>query len=187
MPEHLHHRAASIMFSHRGCIRKCDFCAVPKLEGKPFQIRPNSRIAHLVHEDHKRVILWDNNVLGESHWRDLFAELRELNVEVDFNQGLDARLVTEEVAHELITLKIPTIRFAYDFPGMRKGMERAIRNLERAGLRKKSHRYAHICCYVLYNYRDTPEEFIRSGPGPSGMGDRCIPDAVSASEWRACA
>ena len=46
--------------------------------------------------------MWDNNVLGESHWRDLFAELKELKVEVDFNQGLDARLVTEEVAEALV-------------------------------------------------------------------------------------
>ena len=105
-------RAASIMFSHRGCIRKRDFCAVPKLEGKPFQIRANSRIAHLIEPEHRRVILWDNNVFGERHWRELFAELRGLNVEVDFNQGLDARLVSEEVAHELTSLNILTIRFA---------------------------------------------------------------------------
>src|SRR5262249_52394725 len=160
VPEWHRDRAASIMFSHRGCIRKCDFCAVPKLEGKPFQIHLNSRIAHLVHRDHKRVILWDNNVLGESHWRDLFAELRELKVEVDFNQGLDARLVTEEVAHEIKTLHIPTIRFAYDFPGMRKGMERAIQHLLRAGIGRSSRRFSHICCYVLYNYRDTPEDLF---------------------------
>jgi hypothetical protein len=158
VPEWHQQRAASIMFSHRGCIRKCDFCAVPKLEGKPFQVRPNSRIAHLVHPSHKRVILWDNNVLGESHWRELFAELRELKAEVDFNQGLDARLVTEEVAAELTSLNMPTIRFAYDFPGMQKGMQRAVTNLRAAGL--SNHRFNHICCYVLYNYRDTPEDLF---------------------------
>jgi hypothetical protein len=97
-------------------------------------------------------------VLGESHWRDLFTELRELKVEVDFNQGLDARLVTEEVAHELTSLNIPTLRFAYDFPGMQKGMHRAILNLKKAGL--SSHRFGHICCYVLYNHRDTPEDLF---------------------------
>lgn len=160
VPDWHRDRAASIMFSHRGCIRKCDFCAVPKLEGKPFQIHRNSQITHLVHPDHKRVILWDNNVLGESHWRGLFAELRELKVEVDFNQGLDARLVTEEVAQEIKTLNLPTIKFAYDFPGMRKGMERALHNLNRAGIVRKSHRFSHICCYVLYNYRDTPEDLF---------------------------
>jgi hypothetical protein len=173
VPEWHRDRAASIMFSHRGCIRKCDFCAVPKLEGKPFQIRPNSRIAHLVHPAHKRVILWDNNVLGESHWRDLFAELKELKVEVDFNQGLDARLVTEEVAEALTGLNIPTIRFAYDFPGMQKGMKRAIINLRTAGL--SSHRFSHICCYVLYNYRDTPQDLFERVRDLLGWGIAAYP------------
>lgn len=158
VPEWHRKRAASIMFSHRGCIRRCDFCAVPRLEGKPFQSRQSNGIGHLIHENHKRVILWDNNVLGEAHWRDLFAELRELDVEIDFNQGLDARLVTEEVALQLTNFRMPTIRFAYDFPGMRKGMARAVENLRAAGLSPR--RLSHICCYVLYNYRDTPEDLF---------------------------
>jgi hypothetical protein len=158
VPEWHRSRAASILFSHRGCIRKCDFCAVPKLEGKPFQIRASSGIGHLVHPNHKRVILWDNNVLGESHWRDLFDELKALKVEVDFNQGLDARFVTEDVALALAGLHIPTIRLAYDFPGMQKSLQRALNNLKQAGL--TGNRIRHICCYVLYNYRDTPEDLF---------------------------
>lgn len=158
IPEWHHGRAASILFSHRGCIRKCPFCAVPKLEGKPFQIRATTRIKHLVHPDHKRVILWDNNILGEPHWREVFAELRELDVEVDFNQGLDARLITPEVAAELVGLRMPAIRMAYDFPTMRKSMLNALANLEAAGL--SGRRFNHICVYVLYNYKDTPEELF---------------------------
>jgi len=157
-PEWHRDRAASILFSQRGCIRKCPFCAVPKLEGKPFQIRPTSRVRHLIHDDHKRVILWDNNILGESYWRDVLAELRELDVEVDFNQGLDARLVTEEVAAVLASVRIPAIRLAYDFPTMRKSMQRAITNLKNAKLGR--HRFGHICVYVLYNYEDTPEDLF---------------------------
>jgi hypothetical protein len=160
VPEWHRDRAASILFSQRGCIRQCPFCAVPKLEGKPFRSRPNSRVHHLVHPDHKRIILWDNNVLGESNWREIFAELREIDADVDFNQGLDARLITKEVAHELTGLRIPTIRMAYDFPKMHKAMCRAIDNLRAAGL--SSHRIGHICVYVLYNYEDdTPEDLFR--------------------------
>src|SRR6267143_4767637 len=48
IPEWHQDRGASIMFSHRGCIRSCSFCAVPALEGKPFQIRPTTRVRHLV-------------------------------------------------------------------------------------------------------------------------------------------
>jgi hypothetical protein len=158
VPEWHSGAAASVMFSSRGCIRKCDFCAVPKLEGKPFQIRNSTAVRHLVHPDHRRVILWDNNVLGEPRWRDVIAELKELDVEVDFNQGLDARLVTEEVAAALTDLRIPTIRLAYDYPGMRKSIQRAVVNLRAAGLSNR--RFRHISSYVLYNHRDTPEDLF---------------------------
>jgi hypothetical protein len=67
-------RQASIVFSNRGCVRTCGFCAVPKLEGKPFKSRPTTRIRHLIHPKHRRVILWDNNILGETHWREVFDE-----------------------------------------------------------------------------------------------------------------
>lgn len=160
VPDWHKNRAASILFSSRGCIRKCGFCSVPKLEGKPFQIRATTRVKHLVHPDHKRVILWDNNILGESQWNDVFSELKELNLEVDFNQGLDARLITEEVAHALTGLRLPTIRMAYDFPQMRESIRRAISNLKAAGLTDRQMRYT--SCYVLYNYKDTPEDlFVR--------------------------
>ena len=114
---------------------------------------------HLIADGHKRVILWDNNILGESHWREVVAELRDLNLEVDFNQGLDARLVTEEVAAHLRGVNIPTIRLAYDFVKMRDAVERAVRFLKKAGLTNR--RYRHICCYVLYNYKDTPLDLYR--------------------------
>jgi hypothetical protein len=150
-------RKASVLFSCRGCIRTCGFCAVPKLEGKPFVARPTTRIKHLVHPTHARVILWDNNILGESHWREVFDELKELDVEADFNQGLDARLTTEEVAARICEIKLPMVRLAYDFVGMRHAIREAVLNLKRCLTER---RYRHICCYVLYNYKDTPNDLF---------------------------
>jgi hypothetical protein len=158
VPEWHGERAASILFSSRGCVRSCSFCAVPALEGKPFQSRPSTRIKHLVHPDHKRVIMWDNNILGEAHWPDVAAELQDMQVEVDFNQGLDARFITDKVAATLKGLNIPTIRLAYDFATMRKSLMKAISALRGAGL--STRRYGHICTYVLFNYKDTPEELF---------------------------
>jgi len=103
------------------------------------------------------VILWDNNILGESHWSEVFSELKELGVEADFNQGLDARLMTEAVARGLAGIKLPTIRLAYDFVSMREQIMKAVTIL-RANL--PSRRYRHICCYVLYNYKDTPKDLF---------------------------
>ena len=159
VPEWDSRRAASILFTHRGCIRTCSFCAVPALEGKPTQVRPTTRVKHLIAPSHKRAILWDNNILGESHWREVINELRDLHLEVDFNQGLDARLVTEEVATLLRGLNVPTIRLAYDFVNMGNAVHRAVDLLKNAGLTNR--RYRHICCYVLYDYRDTPTDLYK--------------------------
>src|SRR5216683_1249459 len=76
---------SSILFASRGCIRRCGFCSVPKLEGRPSALKYT--IKHLVYpghpkterccerKHHTRVILWDNNILGNNNWRELFSEL----------------------------------------------------------------------------------------------------------------
>lgn len=144
--------ASSILFSHRGCIRKCPFCAVPSMEPR---IVAKKSIRHLIHPEHKKVILWDNNILGTASWRDIIAELKNMNLPADFNQGLDARLITEEVAHELRGLRISPIRMAYDLLGERKALEKTIPALERAGFRRRR-----MIVYVLYNYEDSPDDFL---------------------------
>ena len=144
---------SSIMFGTRGCIRKCAFCAVPKLEGKTWG--PATGVKDLIHPDHKKVILWDNNILGVDNWREVVSDLKERNVIVDFNQGLDARLINEEVAKVLGGLRIRPIRMAYDIPSERRALERAIPALESAGFNR---RQMHV--YTLYNFMDTPDEFL---------------------------
>ena len=144
---------SSIMFGTRGCIRKCAFCAVPRLEGKTKG--PAQSIKDLVHEDHGRVVLWDNNILGVPNWEEVVSELRSLDVEIDFNQGLDARLINKEVAQKLSGLRIRPIRMAYDMPNEKAALERAIPALEEAGFNR---RRMHV--YTLYNFLDTPEDFL---------------------------
>ena len=144
---------SSILFATRGCIRKCAFCAVPRLEGKTWG--PATGIADIVNPEHKKVVLWDNNILGVPNWVDVVAELKRMNVQVDFNQGLDARLIDKDVANELSGLRISPIRMAYDIPSERKALERAIPALEAAGFGRRQ-----MIVYTLYNFTDTPEEFF---------------------------
>jgi hypothetical protein len=143
----------SILFASRGCIRKCGFCSVPKLEGPPADIKEG--IASQVWPNHSRVILWDNNILGNWNARIVLEELVRLGKEVDFNQGLDARLITTEVAELLSHIHTKTIRLAYDYPGIRAGVKRGIDRLTEAGVSKKK-----IVVYTLYNYIETPEQFL---------------------------
>ncbi|MEO0074018.1 MAG: hypothetical protein ABIK43_05105 [candidate division WOR-3 bacterium] len=143
---------ASIVFSTRGCIRNCPFCSVKKLEPK-FTARRSIR--RLVQPQHKRIIFWDNNILASPYWRDIFAELAELGKPVDFNQGLDARLLNEEVLTEMRRFRVPVVRLAYDCAGIRAPLQRAIELLRAYGYNGRR-----IVVYVLHNYQDTPDEFF---------------------------
>ena len=156
------------MFGTRGCIRKCAFCAVPRLEGKTSG--PAEGIRGLVNPGHEKVVLWDNNILGVPNWLDVVAELKELDVEVDFNQGLDARLITEDVAQELKGLRIRPIRLAYDLLSERNALQRAIPALAAAGFRRKK-----IVVYALFNFRDTPEDFLARVIDLLTWGVACYP------------
>jgi hypothetical protein len=142
----------SIVFSHRGCTNKCPYCAVPILEPERTPVKS---IRHLIHPEHRKVILWDNNTLGMSGWRDLIAELKSLQISVDFNQGLDAEFISEEVASELCGLNINPIRMAYDTLRKRRYLEKAMPILERAGFNRRR-----MIVYALYNWVDTPEQFL---------------------------
>ena len=71
---------------------------------------------------------------------------------IDFNQGLDARLATEENMAQLAQLNIRPLRIAFDHYEQRGIYERAIRLAAKFQIRNMSN-------YVLYNFHDTPEEF----------------------------
>ncbi len=142
----------SIIFASRGCVRRCGFCSVPKLEGRPQALKYGIR--HLIWPNHTKVILWDNNILGNANWRAIFDELANINREVDFNQGLDARLVTDEVAEKLAKLKFHDIRLAYDYRGIGPFVKRALERIEAAGIPRRR-----VVVYTLYNYIDDPENF----------------------------
>lgn len=155
----------SILFASRGCVRRCGFCSVPKLEGRPSAFQYSIR--HLVYpghiksvnccrkKHHTRIILWDNNILGNPNWKPLFDELGELGLTTDFNQGLDARLVTKEVAEKIVKMRMEVIRVAYDYHGIGPYVKRAIEFLKEAGVNPRK-----IISYTLFNYVDTPQDFF---------------------------
>lgn len=90
----------SLGFLTRGCPNKCSWCFVPKREGN---IRPHSDIMEFLR--HQEVVCMDNNVLAISHGHDQIDKLARLGVKVDFNQGLDARLIDDHAAKRLSRLK----------------------------------------------------------------------------------
>ena len=152
---------ASILFTSRGCIRKCPFCIVPKLEGK---IRSNiSDVQSHVYPGHKRIILWDNNFFDSPRWKDALIELKDIGLKIDFNQGLDARLINEETVQFLSELNVPIFRMAYDLKEERNNIIKSFDLFSDYGIRKRN-----IFIYTLYNFyieqsllSDTPEDFLQ--------------------------
>ena len=143
----------SILFASRGCPNRCPFCAVPRLEGRLNSCKES--IKHLVYPGHNRIILWDNNILASPSWGSVVAEAIQLGIAVDYNQGLDAKLVTPEIAETVSKLKMPCVRLAYDFKAKSKYVKNAIELLTSNGIRGRE-----IFVYVLYNFNDTPDDFF---------------------------
>ena len=89
--------AQSIGFTQRGCRLRCGFCVVPRKEGA---VREEATIADIWRGDPwpREVLLLDNDFFGQAHWRDRIAELRDGHFKVSFNQGINARMLTDETA-----------------------------------------------------------------------------------------
>lgn len=98
-------------FLTRGCPRGCDFCIVEKKEG-----RCSVKVADLSEfwRGQKKIVLCDPNILACKDWKNLLQQLSDCGAEVDFNQGLDVRLMTEEKIAILNQIKIKEIHFAWD-------------------------------------------------------------------------
>lgn len=82
------------------------------------------------------LILMDNNVLASEYGLQQIEKIVKLKLRVDFNQGMDARLVTDDIASLLAKVKwIKRIRFGCDTPNQISECERAISLLEKYGYR----------------------------------------------------
>jgi hypothetical protein len=98
-------------FLTRGCPRGCAFCIVGKKEGLCSR-----KVADLTEfwRGQRNIVLNDPNILACKEWKDLLGQLEESRAKIDFNQGLDARMLTEEKCEAIARLRISEIHFAWD-------------------------------------------------------------------------
>lgn len=102
-------------FLTRGCPNRCKWCVVPIKEGN---IHPYMDIDEIT-QDGKRpnAILMDNNILACDYGLEQIEKIIKKKYRVDFNQALDARLVTDEIARLLAKVHwLCAIRFGCDTP-----------------------------------------------------------------------
>lgn len=118
-------------FLTRGCPNKCKWCIVPKKEGA---IRPYMDVDDIAVDGRTNLILMDNNILASPYGIEQIRKIIERGYRVDFNQALDARLVTDEVAQLLAQVKwIKRIRFGCDTKAQIAQCDRAIERINSHG------------------------------------------------------
>lgn len=121
-------------FLTRGCPNRCPWCVVPRKEGA---IVPYMDVDEIAIEGRHKLVLMDNNILAAGDYAvEQLHKIIKRGYRVDFNQALDARLVTEDFAKLLAQVKwldSNRIRFGCDTHGQIDDCEEAIERLERNG------------------------------------------------------
>lgn len=162
-------RDAYFGYASRGCVRKCHFCGVPKLEGAQREMPPLTELVDGISRrfgEKKDLILMDNNITASARYREVIAEIRDLGFErgatltrdgrtmqrrVDFNQGVDARILAQSPVYlrEMAKVCISPLRIAFDHMGVRRVYETSVEMAADNDIRSLSN-------YMLYNFMDTP-------------------------------
>ncbi len=163
-----------ITYATRGCIRKCKFCAVPIIE----PIFTNSiSIAKQVKSikdnfgEKRHLLLLDNNILASEEFPRIIDEIKSIGFErgakyilningkkvylnryVDFNQGIDLRLLTKEKMRLLSEIAIKPLRIAFDNIKYKNIYIEKLKLAAEHGVKTLSN-------YILFNFKDTPEDF----------------------------
>ena len=140
-------------FLTRGCPNNCPFCIVSDKEG-----RKSCKVADLDQwwSGQKQIILCDPNLLACKDHMELLEQMAESKAWIDINQGVDARLLTEQNIETLNKLKINNIHFAWDLMDRSESVLRGLDLYRKLG--KKTKHGSHGTVYVLTNFNTTMEE-----------------------------
>jgi hypothetical protein len=159
---------AYLGYTTRGCVWKCEFCAVKRFEPKYIPYIDIKKIINGVIDKYgakQNLLLMDNNVLASSQFDHIIDDIKALGFVngatfgktkrkriVDFNQGLDAKFLTEEKMKRLAEIPLDPMRIAFDDIGYKSTYIKAVRLAHKYGQKNMSN-------YILYNFKDSPDDF----------------------------
>lgn len=143
----------SIGFSQRGCRLRCGFCVVPRKEGS---VRYEQSITDIYRgaPEPREIILLDNDFFGQDAWPERILELRDGHFKVSFNQGINARMLTDETAAAIASvdyrddsMKTKRLYTAWDNRRDEQRLFVGLESLCRYGVKPD-----HIMVYMLIGY-----------------------------------
>lgn len=148
-----------IGFSMKGCRFSCSFCCVPKKEGKPYKYNAIDEIL-INPKGGKKLVLLDNDFFGTGDWELNLNRIIELGLKVNFNQGLNIRILTQRQADLLAKCKYYNLHFtsryltfAWDRYEDRDDIMKGVERCDRAGIRRD-----HLQFFVLIGYDTTKQQ-----------------------------
>lgn len=143
----------AIGFLTRGCPRGCGFCHVASKEGKcSYKVADLSEFWN----GQKKIVLCDPNILACKDHIELLEQLARSGAKVNFNQGLDIRLVTDKNLEVLKRIRLDSIHFAFDRWQDKDLIEPKLRRFaEKTGFHRNNGK---VMVYILTNFDTTIEQ-----------------------------
>jgi hypothetical protein len=171
-------------YTSRGCTNRCAFCGVPRIEPEfvPYiDIKPMIRTMRERYGDKPKLKLMDNNILASPSLARIVDDLIKLGYgrggaaptgtnrprAVDFNQGIEAALVSDDSMRLVSKLNISPMRIAFDALSEKPEYVRAVKLAHDYGVNEFSN-------YMLYNWKDTPRDLY----------DRLVVNIELNEQWR---
>lgn len=144
----------SFVFTSRGCVNRCPYCAVPRIE-KEFWINTDWR--NQVDYSRLFISIQDNNLTAMpiEHFKSITRFLRKYKLGTIFESGLDCRLFTEKHLSALKGVRFINsgLRFAFDNMSQEGYIQNTLKLCLDSGISPTLLRV-----YVLFNFDDTPQE-----------------------------
>lgn len=149
-----------ITHAMRGCVRRCKFCGVWKIEPDRRDRTATELVQEIKTIGKHKVIFFDNNFLANKHIKELLVELAGVRVNkravmFESQSGFDGRILEKnpELAQRLKRARFQNVKIAWDnslsdAPRIKKQLS----YLTKAGYNPKD-----ISVFMIYNY-DVPYE-----------------------------